>query len=175
MRIIAGRFRSRKIKPVPGMKVRPTPERLREALFNVLQPRIEGTVFVDAYSGTGAVGIEALSRGAKQAVLIEKKPEAMNVLRENVQALGIENEVLVIRGSAIVQLPKQQGDIVFLDPPYEQIKDYDICLKALPETGCALAIAQHSSRLILDEAYGPYKKIRILRQGENSLSFFAIT
>lgn len=172
MRVIAGRFRSRKIKPVPGLNVRPTPDRLREALFNVLAPRIEGTVFLDAYAGTGAVGIEALSRGAKEAVLIEKKPDAVAVLRENVQALGIEKEVLVVRGSATVQLPKQKCDIVFLDPPYEQIKDYGICLNALTDTGCTLAIAQHSSRLILDEAYGPFKKTRVLRQGDNSLSFF---
>ena len=172
MRVIAGRFRSRKIKPVPGLNVRPTPDRLREALFNVLAPRIEGTVFLDAYAGTGAVGIEALSRGAKHAILIEKKPDAMAVLRENVQTLGIEKEVLVVRGSAIVQLPRQKCDIVFIDPPYEQVKDYSVCLNALLETGCTLAIAQHSSRLTLEDAYGPYQKTRVLRQGDNSLSFF---
>ncbi len=172
MRVIAGRFRSRKIKPVPGLNVRPTPDRLRETLFNILVPRIEGTVFLDAYAGTGAVGIEALSRGAKQAILIEKKPDAMAVLRENVQTLGIEKEVLVVRGSASVQLPQQKCDIVFIDPPYEQVKDYGICLNALPETGCTLAIAQHSSRLTLNDAYGPFKKTRVLRQGDNSLSFY---
>jgi len=172
MRIIAGRFRSRRIKPVPGLNVRPTPDRLREALFNVLAPRINGTVFMDAYAGTGAVGIEALSRGARLAVLIEKKPEALTVLRENIHSLGIENEVLVIRGSATIMLPKYKCDIVFIDPPYEHVKDYGTCLNDLSETGCTLAIAQHASRLTLDDVYGSFEKTRVLRQGDNSLSFF---
>ena len=72
MRVIAGRFRSRRLKSVPGLNVRPTPDRLRESLFNVLAPEIEGAVFLDAYAGSGAVAIEALSRGARRAILFEK-------------------------------------------------------------------------------------------------------
>ena len=81
MRVIAGRFRSRLLKSVPGLNVRPTPDRLREALFNVLAPRIQGAVFLDAYAGSGAVGIEALSRGAKHAILIERNTQALSVMR----------------------------------------------------------------------------------------------
>ena len=76
MRIIAGEYRSRKLRTVPGLDVRPTPDRLRETLFNVLAPRIAGTIFLDAYAGSGAVGIEALSRGAKRVILIERKHAA---------------------------------------------------------------------------------------------------
>src|SRR5204863_657757 len=91
MRVIAGEFRSRRLKTLPGLALRPTPDRLREALFNVLAPRIEGATFLDAYAGSGAVGIEALSRGASHAIFLEKHPAAVRVLRENLVSLGIED------------------------------------------------------------------------------------
>ena len=91
MRVIAGEFRSRVLKTLPGMDVRPTPDRLREALFSILAPRLKGAVFLDAYAGTGSVGIEALSRGASRAVFIEKNRAAMLVIRENLRSLGIES------------------------------------------------------------------------------------
>ena len=80
MRVIAGEFRSRKLKSLPGMDTRPTPDRLRESLFSILQPRIEGSVFIDAYAGTGAVGIEALSRGAARVVFLERNAAAVRVI-----------------------------------------------------------------------------------------------
>ena len=172
MRVIAGRFRSRKLKPVPGTAVRPTPDRLREALFNVLQTRIDGTVFLDAYAGTGAVGIEALSRGAAHAVLIEKRADALAILRENVRTLELSSAVTVMRGSAAALVANYKCDIAFIDPPYEQANEYSACLLALEATDCTLAIAQHESKLVLDEVYGPFRKVRVLRQGDNSLTFF---
>src|SRR6185503_5962204 len=90
MRVIGGEFRSRAIKSVPGVDVRPTPDRLREALFNVLAPRIAGVVFADLYAGTGAVGIEALSRGASRAIFSENGRAAIGVVRENLRSLGVE-------------------------------------------------------------------------------------
>src|SRR5581483_6595039 len=171
MRIIAGRFRSRKLKTVPGLNVRPTPDRLRESLFSVLAPRIEGRVFLDAYAGTGAVGIEALSRGARQAILIERNAKALEVLRENLRTLGVEKEAVVVRGSAAVLLPNYKADLAFIDPPYEQANEYTDALLALSRTGCELAIAQHASRFALEERYERLVKIRVLSQGDNSLSF----
>jgi len=172
MRVIAGRFRSRKLKPVPGYNVRPTPDRLREALFNVLAARIEGTVFVDAYAGTGAVGIEALSRGAKHVILIERRSDALAMIRDNVRSLGLERETTIVRGTAAVQLPNHQCDMAFIDPPYEEVKEYSSSLLALSQTGCTLAIAQHSSKLTLEDTYGRLRKTRVLKQGDNSLSFY---
>ncbi|MBV9082017.1 MAG: RsmD family RNA methyltransferase [Acidobacteriaceae bacterium] len=172
MRVIAGRFRSRKLKPVPGYNVRPTPDRLREALFNVLAARIEGTVFVDAYAGTGAVGIEALSRGAKHVILIERRSDALAMIRDNVRSLGLERETTIVRGTAAVQLPNHQCDMAFIDPPYEEVKEYSSSLLALSQTGCTLAIAQHSSKLTLEDTYGRLRKTRVLNQGDNSLSFY---
>jgi len=176
MRIIAGRYRSRKLKSVPGTAVRPTPDRLREALFNVLAPRIAGTVFLDAYAGSGAVGIEALSRGATRIVLIERDPQALAVLRENLATLQVGSEAVVVRGSAVSQLRKRSAelklDIAFVDPPYELVKEYTESLSILAETNCPLVIAQHPSRMVLEEQYGALVKGRVLRQGDNALSFY---
>ena len=172
MRIIAGRFRSRRLKSVPGLAVRPTPDRLRESLFSILAPRLPGLVFLDAYAGSGAVGIEALSRAAKHAIFIERNAPALSVLRENLRALGIAAEATVVRGSAAVLLPNYLADIAFIDPPYEQTHEYAASLIALASTRCALAIAQHSSRLVLEDRYGDLFKTRIVKQGDNSLTFY---
>src|SRR5688572_32102930 len=118
MRVIAGEFRSRRLKTPAGYDVRPTPDRLREALFNVLAPRIEGSVFLDAYAGSGSVGIEALSRGAARAIFIERAREAATVIRENLAELGLSKQAEVLQGRALQYLPHRTADIVFLDPPY---------------------------------------------------------
>lgn len=172
MRVIAGEFRSRRLKSVPGLDVRPTPDRLREALFNVLAPRIEGTVFVDAYSGSGAVGIEAVSRGARRAIFIERSRPALNVLRENLSLLGIVLRSEVIQGKATAALDRVAGDIIFLDPPYEMESEYTACLEVLERRPPPLLIVQHASRLELPESGGVLRRVRTLRQGDNSLSFY---
>src|SRR5438445_10899590 len=118
MRVIAGEFRSRRLKTLPGQALRPTPDRLREALFNILSPRIAGATFLDSYAGSGAVGIEALSRGAAHATFIEKHPAAVDLIRENLAALGLEDRANIVRGAAATALPSHQADIYFLDPPY---------------------------------------------------------
>lgn len=172
MRVIAGRFRSRRLKSIPGLAVRPTPDRLREALFSVLAPRLPGVTFLDVYAGSGAVGIEALSRGAKHVVFIERSAKAMEVLRDNLRTLAVETEVTVVRGNAAVLLPNYPCDIAFVDPPYEQVAEYADSLNALARTAEQLVIAQHASKLVLDEQYGRLQKVRVLRQGDNSLSFY---
>jgi 16S rRNA (guanine966-N2)-methyltransferase len=155
------------------MKVRPTPDRLRETLFSILMPRIDGCIFLDAYAGTASVGIEALSRGAKQIILIERRTEALEVIRNNLQTLGIgKEEAIVLRGAAASALPGLRCDIAFLDPPYELTNEYGEAMNALGTSGCELAIAQHHSKLVLDEVYGSFRKTRVVKQGDNSLSFF---
>ncbi|HEX7359360.1 MAG TPA: 16S rRNA (guanine(966)-N(2))-methyltransferase RsmD [Bryobacteraceae bacterium] len=170
--MIAGEFRSRMLKSVPGLAVRPTPDRLREALFNVLAPRIEGTVFLDAYAGSGAVAIEALSRGAARAILLERNPLAITVIRENLKALGLAARATVVRGSAAAAVSEFPADLAFLDPPYGLPDEYVRILTALAGSSCRLAVAQHASRLALEDRYESLHKTRVLRQGDNSLSFF---
>jgi 16S rRNA (guanine966-N2)-methyltransferase len=172
VRVIAGQFRSRRLKTVPGLAVRPTPDRLREALFNVLAPRISGSVFLDAYAGSGAVAIEALSRGARHIILIERNAKALLVLRENLRSLAIDKEATVVRGAAAVLLPNYPSEIAFVDPPYDQPQEYAESLAALSRSACKLVIAQHTSRFALEERYGDLEKTRVLKQGDNSLSFY---
>jgi 16S rRNA (guanine966-N2)-methyltransferase len=172
LRVIGGRFRSRKLKSVPGLAVRPTPDRLRQALFDVLASQLEGALFLDVYAGSGAVGIEALSRGAKRVILIERNAKAVAVIRENLQSLGIDMQANVVRGSAATLLRNYQPDIAFIDPPYQEATEYAKSLLALSETGCPVAIAQHASRAVLEDAYGGMRKTRVLKQGDNSLSFY---
>lgn len=172
MRVVAGTLRSRKLKSARGTAVRPTPDRLREALFNILAPRIQRSVFLDAYAGTGAVGIEALSRGAKRVVLIERNAQALAAIRENVRSLGIGDRVTIVRGSAANLLGNYHVDIAFLDPPYEQTHAYQESLMALSAAGCKLAIAQHATRFALEHTYGALRRTRTVKQGDNSLSFY---
>lgn len=174
MRVIAGEFRSRLLKSLPGLDVRPTPDRLREALFNVLTPRIDGAVFADLYAGTGAVGIEALSRGAARAVFVEHNRAAVRVIRENVQALGLEARADVRQGHVTALISIVRADIVFLDPPYRLVNEYEIALEALGRKATGLVIVQHDVRTQLAESCGALKRARVLKQGDNCLSFYGM-
>lgn len=172
MRVIAGEFRSRRLQSMPGDEVRPTSDRLRETLFNILGASVGGMVFVDAYAGTGAVGIEALSRGARHVVFIEKNRKAANLIQSNLASLGIENRARVIVGSATLYLGGLSADIVFLDPPYPKEREYQAALDSLGATPPGLVVAQHSKRLELDGEYGALRRTRTVKQGDNALSFF---
>jgi 16S rRNA (guanine(966)-N(2))-methyltransferase RsmD len=172
MRVIAGEFRSRRLKTLPGEDVRPTPDRLRETLFNILAPRIADAVFLDAYAGTGAVGIEALSRGARRAIFVEKNRAAAGVIRENLATLGLASRAEVFTGKATDVLERIHPDIVFIDPPYALEREYNLALDLLGNNPPSLIIVQHSVRLKLNDAYGRIHRTRLLKQGDNCLSFY---
>jgi 16S rRNA (guanine966-N2)-methyltransferase len=173
MRVIAGQFRSRRLISLEGLSTRPTSDRMREALFNILGARVGGCVFVDAYAGTGAVGIEALSRGARQAIFIEKDRKAVATIQANLELLKIGPRARVIQGLAHQHLGElEAADIVFLDPPYEKEREYTACLEALETNAPVLTVVQHSVRLVLGKEYGPLHCTRVLKQGENALSFY---
>ncbi|MCL4851017.1 MAG: 16S rRNA (guanine(966)-N(2))-methyltransferase RsmD [Bryobacteraceae bacterium] len=172
MRVIGGEFRSRRIRSLAGMDVRPTPDRLRETLFDVLAPRIEGVVFVDAYAGTGSVGIEALSRGARHVFFIERTRSAAEIIRANLASLGIEHRARVVEGKVASRLKSIQGDIVFADPPYRLESEYDTVLSILGASPPPLAILQHASRFQLKDEYPGLRRQRVIHQGDNSLSFY---
>ncbi|MGB8032171.1 MAG: 16S rRNA (guanine(966)-N(2))-methyltransferase RsmD [Terracidiphilus sp.] len=188
MRIIAGTYRSRTLAAPPGMSTRPTSDRLRETLFNVLAPRIEGAVFLDLYAGSGAVGLEALSRGAARVAFVERAPAALKVLDGNLARLGIGDGVRVHRKSVSAYLrsaveagPKpEKNEVVFLDPPYDAAEEYAIALGLMggPAQGIlapdAVVIAEHRRKFALDERYGSLKRTRVLEQGDAALSFYAV-
>jgi 16S rRNA (guanine966-N2)-methyltransferase len=173
MRVIAGEFRSRRLKTLPGLETRPTPDRLRETLFNILAPRMEGTIFLDAYAGTGAVGIEALSRGARRAIFVDRRRPAVEVIRENLASLDLTGRAEVYCGKALQVIERVQADIVFLDPPYELEREYEAALTALGLSTSGLVIVQHFHKLRLENSYGALSKGRTVKQGDNVLSVYA--
>ncbi|MEP7352916.1 MAG: RsmD family RNA methyltransferase [Acidobacteriota bacterium] len=179
MRVIGGELRSRVLKSVPGLDTRPTPDRLREALFSILAPRIEEMVFADLYAGTGAVGIEAVSRGARRAIFAESDHKAAEVIRDNLRSLGIDGRCKLLEGKATAILKSLQADIVFFDPPYTLERDYSTMLTILGARPAGtipqLVLAQHDKRLKLEETYGGLTKVRLLQQRDNCITFYAPT
>jgi 16S rRNA (guanine966-N2)-methyltransferase len=173
VRVIGGEFRSRRLKSIPGPATRPTPDRLRETLFDILGPQVEGCIFLDAYAGTGAVGIEALSRGAARAIFIERSRNAVKVLHENLASLGIEDRALVVVAGTLSSIAQHRSGIVFLDPPYEREDEYARVLNLLRDNPPKLVIVQHSVRFTPAESYRALKRKRISKQGDNALSFYA--
>ena len=173
MRVIAGEFRSRRIKSIPGLATRPTPDRLRETLFNILAPHIGGAVFLDAYAGTGAVGIEALSRGARHAYFLERSRPAIEVLRENLASLQLQARATVVTGPVLLTLERFTADIVFLDPPYELEREYQTTLQWLGGHPPPLVVVQHSTHFTPAEEYGSLRRTRSVKHSDNVLSFYA--
>jgi len=182
MRIIAGKFRSRTLAAPAGMATRPTSDRLRETLFNVLAPRIEGAVFLDLYAGSGAVGIEAISRGVASVVFVERAEAALKVLRKNLDGLGIKAGFRIQAGSAGAFLRRVEAgagfDLVFLDPPYDAGNEYASTLGVLGLPGGLLAsgavvIAEHRRKEKLEDRYGALERTRLLEQGDAALSFYS--
>ena len=173
MRVIAGEFRSRLLKSIPGDATRPTPDRLRETLFDILAARVPGAVFLDAYAGTGAVGIEALSRGAAHAIFLEKDRTAIETIRDNLASLNLERRATVVKGAVLLTLGRPEAEIVFLDPPYGLEREYKAALELLGEAPPPITVVQHSVRLALAEAYGNLRRTRVVKQGDNALSIFS--
>jgi 16S rRNA (guanine(966)-N(2))-methyltransferase RsmD len=187
MRIIAGRFRSRTLEAPAGLATRPTSDRLRETLFNVLAPRMEGAIFLDLYAGSGAVGIEAMSRGAAHVEFIEKAPAALKALHVNLNRLGVTTGFRIhscgvgafLRRAATA--PKQAPyEVVFLDPPYDAANEYAATLNLLGGSAAvlladgAVVIAEHRRKQSLEVRYGSLERTRLLEQGDAALSFYSV-
>ncbi len=186
MRIIAGTFRSRALQAPAGLGTRPTSDRLRETLFNVLAPRIEGASFLDLYAGSGAVGVEALSRRAAMVTFVERAAPALKVLRANLDRLKITAGFRIHPGSVASFLRKPLTglasgfDLVFLDPPYEASEEYATALGLLGGTSAgllppgAIVIAEHRRKQPLNPQYGALVRSRLLEQGDAALSFYGV-
>jgi 16S rRNA (guanine(966)-N(2))-methyltransferase RsmD len=185
MRVIAGKYRSRILKSLKGNALRPTSDRLRETLFNVLGPNVSGSRFLDIFAGTGAVGIEAISRGATEAVFIENHAPAATLIRRNLTSLEIRNGAQILLFDALRALEKLAArhkptdapfDFSFVDPPYAEKDQYDRVLGFLgsaPFLGPgSLVIAEHRRSFELPPRIGRLLQTRILRQGDAALSFF---
>jgi 16S rRNA (guanine(966)-N(2))-methyltransferase RsmD len=200
MRVIAGSYRSRQLIAPRGSGTRPTSDRLRETLFNILAPRVAGCRFADLYAGTGAVGIEAISRGAEQVWFAEKAEAALAAIRANLKALQIARGfameergtgALLERFAKVAQKAATESvggaragdllDLVYLDPPWEAEAEYTNTLHLLGSARGramlapdALVVAEHNSKSRLAERYGELAQTRTLKQGDAALSFYAV-
>jgi 16S rRNA (guanine966-N2)-methyltransferase len=187
MRVIAGKYRSRPLRSLHGMDIRPTSDRLRETLFNVLTAgnpeALAGSVWLDLFAGTGAVGIEALSRGAKEVHFVEHSDIAAQAIRKNLHSLGI------VEGFKIVQQELPQAfwrmerdrvaaDVVFIDPPYRMKDAYIRTLGALAESSLiwamSVVIAEHEKKFDPGQEFGQLRRFRRLVQGSTTLSFYRL-
>jgi 16S rRNA (guanine966-N2)-methyltransferase len=186
MRIVAGKFRSRILAPVKDLELRPTSDRLRETIFDILGPRVEGAVFWDLFAGTGAVGIEALSRGARRVVLVEKHTPTVRLIRKNLELLkvrdGKDEDVEIVCSDVLEALGRSgarglKADLIFADPPYarEMLLEETLQIasqQSLLAPGGAI-MAEHSVKVVLPESAGRLRKTRVLEQGDSAVSFFA--
>jgi 16S rRNA (guanine966-N2)-methyltransferase len=200
MRVIGGKYRSRPLLAPAGMGTRPTADRLRETLFNVLTQgavdRVDGANFLDLYAGSGAVGIEALSRGAARVTFVEQGtgsgPAALEVLRKNLEKLGIgvvRGGDVVVEKTGVMRFLRglREKDkfgvvfgVVFLDPPYDLAAEYDEVMEWLGGEGVemleagAMVVGEHRKKSGLAESYGRLVRVRVLEQGDAGLSFYEI-
>jgi 16S rRNA (guanine(966)-N(2))-methyltransferase RsmD len=185
MRVIAGKYRGRNLKSPPSLQVRPTSDRLRETLFNVIAPRIENARFLDLCAGSGAVGIEALSRGASNVTFVDQSRKMGALIRANLDLCRVpETEYRIAQSDAgeFVRLASKQTsegwDLVFFDPPYAD--DYLGVLELIGAnaekflTENCLLIVEHDKRKELPDSVDVLTRIRILKQGDSALSFYGI-
>jgi len=193
LRVIAGQYRSRRLQTLRGTALRPSSDRLRETLFNILGTAIEGAVFVDLFAGSGAVGIEALSRGARGAIFVENHAAAAALIARNLASLGIPIAAQVASGKtfagsaeilrmdamdALERLDKSSAhiDFVYLDPPYADTRAYQEILEFLGESELlvrsGLVIAEHRRKTDLPALAGHLERARVVQQGDTALSFY---
>lgn len=196
MRVIAGIYGSRKLRTLSGLAMRPSSDRLRETLFNVIGEEILDSVFLDLFAGSGAVGIEALSRGAKRAIFVENHRAGVELLRANLRSLGISiigarggageafggtAEICAADASKVVEQLAARGvkvDLAFADPPYADSKAYENILDLLGDSSLLPAgahlILEHERRRELPATEGQLERVRILEQGSSALSFYRV-
>ncbi len=184
MRIIAGKYRGRKLKSPPSLQTRPTSDRLRETLFNILARRIQGARFLDLCAGSGAVGIEALSRGAAHVTFVDRSRKMYALIETNLKALNVsDDEIEVVSREALEFLRRRAEkkeaafDVIFFDPPYsmdyEAVLDYvgEHATRMLAESG--VMIVEHHRKKDLKEEFGALQRCRMLKQGDSCLSFYS--
>ena len=183
MRVIAGQYRSRKLVAPAGSATRPTSDRLRETLFNVVSPNIVDSVWLDLFAGSGAVGIEAISRGARMVYFVESGSRAANAIRLNLRSLAITedfelHEQEVLKTLRALETAAVSCDFCFLDPPYAEKTAYEQTLGFLSQsrllTPQSTVIAEHDKHSDLSDRYGALERFRRLQQGDAVLSFYRL-
>lgn len=182
MRVISGQFRGRKLEKLEGMDIRPTSDRVKESLFNMLGARLFDCAFLDLFAGTGGIGIEAYSRGATQVVFIDESAKSIKVLKTNLEKLQIQEQVEVYNTDYINAINKlasdnRKFDIIFIDPPY--LKGYaQNALVQLADNKVlkedAIVIIEHDIQDKMPESAGNLNMQRQKKYGNTMLSLYGI-
>lgn len=180
MRVIAGEFKGRSLETLQGFATRPTADKVKESLFNIIGPYIEADNVLDLYAGTGGLGIEAVSRGVKHAYMVDSNREATDIIRNNIQTLGAGDRFSIINkpaDAAIQQLIQQRVSVnlVFLDPPYamEVIEGHlEVMLEGGLLSEYSGVVCETSSDTVLPEEIGSLTKVRDLEYGKVRLSIY---
>jgi 16S rRNA (guanine(966)-N(2))-methyltransferase RsmD len=175
MRIIAGQFKGRRLTVPEGLQVRPTSDRLRGTLFNVLGEAVVGARVLDAFAGSGALGLEALSRGAASVMFVERDRRALAALDANVLACGASSACAIIRDDFLAVRPGAAAyDLVLVDPPYG-LDDLDAVVARAAEAaaGTGRVVLEHSRRRASPAQAGGFVRYRVLTAGDSALSFYA--
>ena len=179
MRVVAGKYKGRTLRTVRGQATRPTSDRLRETLFNILAPVIAGARFLDLCAGSGAIGIEALSRGAGDATFVERSRQACSVIRDNLASLGIDSGATILCREAVaaVQLLASEGigfDVIFFDPPYAS-ESYVSVLNQIASkhvlSDDGILVVERRAKAPLAAEFGDLSAYREVKQGESALTF----
>lgn len=185
MRVIAGTYKGRRLKSPPSQEVRPTSDRLRETLFNVIAPKIASTRFLDLCAGSGAVGIEALSRGASSATFVDQSRKMCGLVQANLDLCKVpKDQTEVVNMAADAYLKKVTSrkpdpwNIIFFDPPYKE--NYISVLRLVGDNANGLLknngllIAEHHHKNELPAEAGHLRRVRVLKQGDSALSFYQL-
>lgn len=181
MRVIGGRFRSRRLKSTPPEGIRPTSDKLKETLFNVLGESVRGCSFLDGYAGMGGIGIEAISRGAAMVYFVDQSRKACRIVRENLESLGIKDGYKILEMDLVKALEAvgTTFNVAFLDPPWDREDLYRNTLEAfagLPVLSAdGVLVVEHSKRVKLPETVEALRRARTIVHGDSALGFYRIT
>ncbi len=177
MRVISGSARGRRLKELPGLDTRPTTDKVKESVFNILQFEIEGRRVLDLFGGTGQMAIEALSRGAEHAVIVDKAPSAVSIIRQNLAATGLTESARVVQSDWKVFLNgcREKFHLIFLDPPYaetmlENAMETIAAIDILSEHG--IMVCESPLDKVLPDLAGPYERGREYRYGKIKLTLY---
>lgn len=175
MRVITGSARGRRLKTLEGRDVRPTTDKVKEAIFSVVQFDIEGSKILDLFSGSGQMGIEALSRGAKSCVFVDSSRASVEVTKENIDSTGFKNEANVVTADSIgyLRMCRTEFDIAFLDPPYNE----GLIEKAMPllcshMSDRGIIVCEHEKGLVLPEEYGKMHRHKTYKYGKIEVTVY---
>lgn len=175
MRVITGIARGRKLKTLPGLDVRPTTDGVKEAIFSIVQFDVEEAVVLDLFAGSGQLGIEALSRGAKKAFFVDNSMESIKTVRENLAHTKLEENAVVVNmpNGAFLRSTRETFDIAILDPPYSHNliqKSMPALVEKMSENG--IIVCEHEKETRLPESYGEFKISKVYRHGRTNLTVY---